>query len=458
MLTSDAGPTRKLASFAAGLNFDTLPEEVIEGAKELILNQLGAELAASNLPWCKSAYDYSRRMGSVGKSTVLNYGLKTNAENAAFVNGTFGHGYEIDDYHLASLSHPGCVIIPAALAVAEQEHKSGKDFLLAVVVGYEVMLRIGSATLSSALERGFHPTATVGPFGAAAAVAKLRGFSAEELTSAFGLAGSMASGLTEYQISGGQVKKLHGGIAAANGIKAAFLVAEGFTGPTTILEGKRGFCQAFANEYQLDALVEGLARKWLISSVSIKPWSSCGSIHPSLTIVEELKKRHSIHPSNVKAISVGVDRPALLDCAQHGPEPKDLMEAQFSIGHSLALNLSVGSNDANAYTVERLKDIGIVELARKVSVALDKECESESQQGRALGKVTVDTLDGRSFSGRAYAKGTAENPLSREEVTQKFIAHASTVLPMEKTQKLIDIVANLERNDDMTTITSLLVA
>ena len=168
--------TRHLAQFAVQLQYSDLPPPVIEKAKEIALHAWGVQLAGSTLPWSRSAYRYARSEGGAAKSTVVNYGLRTSAENAAFVNGTFGHGIEMDDNHAATGIKGGCVVIPAALAVAEQQLSSGKEFILATVVAYEVMTRIGLSVAVALWKSGHHATGACCPFGAAAAAGKLLRF------------------------------------------------------------------------------------------------------------------------------------------------------------------------------------------------------------------------------------------------------------------------------------------
>src|SRR3990172_3926508 len=192
--------SRDLARFVSELKYDNLPPEVIARVKDLILDQVGIMLACSTLPWSKVIYDYVRDWGdNKQESTIAHYGDRTKAENAVFVNSSFGHGFEIDDHYLPGQSHPGCIVVPSAIAMAEREHGTGKDLILAVAAGYEVMGRINKAIAPSCLIRGFHaPTSISGPFAAAAVAGKILDFEPELMLNALSIAGSHASGVIEY--------------------------------------------------------------------------------------------------------------------------------------------------------------------------------------------------------------------------------------------------------------------
>ena len=233
--------TKELSQFVYDIRYDDLIPQVIDKAKGLILDQLGCELAFSTLAWNEAVYQYVKEKANPqGVSAVVYYGLKTTAEDAAFANGTFGHGFEMDDTEMRALTHPGSVVIPAALAMGEAHKISGRQFLIAIVVGYEVMVRVAMASRTS-IERSFHGTAITGPFGSAAATCKILGMKAEKIIDALGIAASESGGIAEYAISGGSVKRLHAGFAAQAGIRAALLARSGLTGPVTALEGVKGF-------------------------------------------------------------------------------------------------------------------------------------------------------------------------------------------------------------------------
>lgn len=279
------GATRKLADFIATTRYDDLPQAVIEKPKELITDQLGVALASSMLPWNRKVLDYVRDMGIAGDSRVIGTNYRTSIEYAALINGTFGHGFELDDYCTPCGAHVGCVVIPAAIAVSEQLHATRRDFLTAVAIGAEIVLRVGFAlTVRGMSARGFHSTSVYGPFGAASASARLLKLDKDAITYALGIAGSHCSGTTEYDQTGGDIKRLHAGIAGMAGIRAALLARRGFTAPPTILEGKNGILNAFSSSPDIEKLTESLGSEYFMLQTRIKPYACCGAIIPEKTL------------------------------------------------------------------------------------------------------------------------------------------------------------------------------
>ncbi len=215
--------TRAIADFVVGLRYDVLSPHLVQRTKDHILDQLGIQIGVSTKPWLKIAVDYVRSQANHPEASIAGTPGKVSAENAAFTNGAFGHGFEMDDVYAPALAHPGPVVVSAALSVAERDGCSGKALIEAVVAGYEVMGRCGYALSPSQLYRGFHPTSAAGPLGAVAAAGKLTRLDADTLVHALAIGGSFCFGVTECYKSGGEVKRYHGGIAAAGGIRAAAL-------------------------------------------------------------------------------------------------------------------------------------------------------------------------------------------------------------------------------------------
>ena len=239
--------TRRLAEFAAGLRFDSIPDATVAHTKRLVLDQFACQVGLGPRV-VRPVLATARSLSSGGPATAVGVGDKLAVDQAAFVNGTFGHANEIDDAHIKVRTHPGAVVIPAAVAGCEMlPEPTGDDLIAAVVVGYEVMIRVAHAAMPDLMEKYHHHTpVAVGPFGAAAAVGRLLGFDPDVMEHALAIAGSHSGGLMQYTQSGGSVKRIHTGIAAMSGVRSALLSAAGLTGPAEVLEGERGFLRAFA--------------------------------------------------------------------------------------------------------------------------------------------------------------------------------------------------------------------
>lgn len=446
--------TRQLAQHVAQVRYENLPKKVVEKAKQLILDQLGCELACSTKPWSKIVYEYTaQKAPAQAESTIVNYGLRTRAEDAALVNATFGHGFEIDDTDLTSKIHPGCVVIPVAMALGERESLRGKEFLTAVVLGYDVALRVGGAA-RFAIERGFHPTPVFAPFGAVAAVSKILEMNVDEVLNAFGIAASHCSGLMEYSETGGEVKRIHGGVAAHAGIRSAMLARQGLTGPSTVLEGKKGFCQAFSDTYHLDDITEGLGKEFRILRTGLKPYCCCAGQHAALDAASLIVEKHKVRPDEIEAIVVG-QGPQEAKVVGSIVEPHDIASMQFSGRFGIALRLLKGGNEFSHYTEANLWDPAVRNFAKKIAWTEDEEIEKTTEAGA---RVTMKLRDGRSLTEKvAWAKGTIHNLLTQEEMKEKFRGLASMVLASNKVEAIIEVIGELERLDTIQKLMALLV-
>jgi 2-methylcitrate dehydratase PrpD len=247
-----------LGEFASNITFEYLPKEVVKRAKACIIDTLGVIIGGIDTEQSRKVVSLVEEMGGKQEATVFGGKRKAPAINAALANGTTAHALDLDDGHAMAQLHPGSCVIPAALAMSEREDSSGRDLITAVIVGYEVMIRIGMAINPGHRDRGFHSTGTCGVFGAAAACGKILGLDAEEMVSALGLAGTQSSGLLESDHRGTMAKALHAGRAAQNGAYSAMLAKMGFTGPDTILEGREGFFRAYGERCRMEEIERGL--------------------------------------------------------------------------------------------------------------------------------------------------------------------------------------------------------
>jgi len=443
--------TRELAYFLHGITYEDLPKNVVESAKFSLLDSLGCQAGLSTLPWSKQVYKTIKELGGVEESTIAYYGHRTTAENAAFVNSAFNHGHEIDDTYLGIPTHPRAAIIPAAMALGEKEKISGKDLITAVVVGHEASLRIGLGVSHSLLKRGHHPPPAIGPFGAAALAAKIYDFTADEFHNVLGVAGSFAGGLLEYTQAGGSVKRVHCAIPAQAGIRAAHLARNGITGPPTVLEGDKGFCTVFADECNLERIVQNMGTEWTILDVSTKIYDCCHYVHAHIDGTRALLEENPVDPDSIEKIVAKTSEQGRVHMGVI-VEPPDILGAQFSIAFSLAMTIVKGSNGFGDYTEEDLKNPRLLGLARKVQIELDDELERLHPEAFG-GEVELQLKDGERYSKKViYQKGHPKNPLSREEYKAKFREVTRLALPEEQTEKTLSLVEGLEDLDDVSVI------
>jgi 2-methylcitrate dehydratase PrpD len=450
------------ADFVSSVGYGHLPPDVVEKTKYVILDQLACQLACSTLPWNAIVFDHARSMGGVGRSRVVAHGFETNPESAALVNATFGHGFEIDDFHLGCFAHPGCVAVPATLAMAEEYGLDGRETITATALAAEVLLRVGKASgYSTVVERGFHETSMQGPFGAAAGASKVLGLDKDQVVNALSIAGSHASGTLEYGQSGGDVKRLHAGIAAAGGIRSALLAQRGLTGPPTIFEGRRGIFQAFANSFDATQAVEGLGEIYHLHGVGFKAYCCMGLIHSQIDAVRQIIDEDALGVAEVEEIIIGTSRLGYSHGGSVGPTPTDITAAQFSSHFSIGMTVAIGANDFAAYRHAQdtgFSDAGILDVARRVTLVVDDDCE-KAFPAHNMAKVEIRTRGRRSYSATVRdARGFPDNPLRPHEVEQKFLSLAAVVLPEAQAEQLKEAILNLEELDDVRRLTELLVA
>lgn len=442
--------TRKLAQFVVDTGYDDLPERVREQAKACVLDYLGSALYCATAESTRIVADFVKDAGCKAESTVIANSWKTSPQYAALVNGTMGHGFELDDFHGKSFLHPGAVVIPSALAMAEKAGADGRRFLTAVVLGYETMIRVGLAVGISHNFRGFHPTGTTGPFGSAAAAGKVLGLKQDALLDALGSAGSLSSGIKEFAVTGSMIKRYHAGKAAENGVVTALLASRGFTGPASVLEGKFGFLQAFSDKYDPSRVVENLATGWEILNINVKPYACCGGLHSMIYGLLTLKRKHAIDPEKIKKITVEtIEKVALQNS---GPGTEAVMAAQYSAPFTAALTLLKDIEDCSIFTDAILKNRQVTALSEKVEVLATIQ-----NAGMEKSRVTIELAGGEKLTADTdKPKGHPENPLTYDEVVKKFQSLAAKALASKQVEEILAKVGNLEKITDIKEFSRLL--
>jgi 2-methylcitrate dehydratase PrpD len=412
--------TERLAAFAASLRYDDLPPAVVQRAKDCMCDTVAAIVYGAELPWSRMVIAQARRVSAVGRCSILGTGgSQVQPTAAALANGAMTHGFELDSLTKPdSGSHPGATVFTAALAVAQDRGLSGRDLLTAFVAGTESMIRIGHATRHTNEARGFHAPGTVGPFGAAAAAGRLMGFDAARMTNALGIAGSCAGGLLEFAHAGNgaMVKRLHMGRAAEGGVLAASLAADGFTGPTSVLEGEYGFLRVFCTDWDVAELTRGLRTDYFTLDIMLKRYACHITAHNPVEAALELRNAHKFAPSDVAAITVaGNERMARTN---NIPAPGDMMMAQYSIPFSVALSLYRDPVDPRSFDETAVRDPAILDLASRTAMTV-----TPGQDRRNLAvTVTIRLKDGRERSRPVTSfKGTPERPLARADLQEKFL-------------------------------------
>jgi 2-methylcitrate dehydratase PrpD len=446
------GPTRTLASHIAAMGFSDLDDQTVHRAKYHTLDTIGAILAGAGQDVTKIAGRALERAGCGGNVPVAGQHIRTDMLSAAFLSGAAGHGLELDDGYRAGSVHPGTVIIPAALVAAYKLGCSGDALIKAVVAGYEVMCRLSAACHPRARWRGFHNTSTTGVFGAATVWGTLQGFDVDRLEHAFGAAASTASGLFTF-LYGGDVKRLHPGIAAKNGLLAGLLAQEGLQGPPNVLESKEGFFYAYAggdqNEFDydsLDILSVGGGSPWAINDCYIKPYACCRHIHSVIDAIFDIMDETNLAAEQVQAVHVGSYKVATSHDLRQW---ENFTTAQMSIPFVVATALRYRAVDLDHFTANHRSDENSIALARKVTVGVDEGCENDYPRTRSA-VVAITTIDGQSVERRVDEPyGSPANRLDDEALTAKFKRLASGVIGADQADRVADEIWALESNTDV---------
>lgn len=428
----------RLAQFAVGLRFETIPASVVDNVRLRVLDTLGLALAGSRADFAPPLMALIAR--EHGPCTVLGTDRTASAPLAILVNGALAHGLDFDDTHAASITHASAVVLPTVLAVAEARGLDGRALITAAVAGYETITRIGMAASGAFHDRGWHATAVCGPFAAAAAAGRCAGFDATRLTAALGIAGSCASGVMEFLEDGSAVKRLHPGWAGHAGAVAATLAEAGVTGPATIFEGRFGFYSTFVGKPPDLAPFDTLGRKWETLAVAFKPYPCCHYNHAYLDGALELRARESIDPENITSIECDVPAgqvPIVCEPTASKARPRTTYEAQFSLPFSVAAAFVDGGVGIDTYSPARLADARLLSLAARVRYVVDRDSRFPAV---FPGRVRVALRDGRSVEARI---DDARAP-DRAATIAKFRANTAHVLPARRVSELEAAVLDLE--------------
>jgi 2-methylcitrate dehydratase PrpD len=410
-------PSRMLATFAANLAPGDIPPEVLRRAEDLFLDWVASALAGKGAHAVEIMAGFARAMGpATGDAEILVSRERSTPLFAALVNGAASHVAEQDDVHNGSVFHPGTVVFPAALAVAQARGASGRELLAAAVAGYEVGIRVGEF-LGRTHYRVFHTTGTAGTLAAAVTAGRLLGLDTERMLHALGSAGTQAAGLWEFLRDAADSKQLHTAKAAADGLAAAYLARDGLTGASHVLEGEQGMAAGMSRDADPARLVDRLGSRWALTETSFKYHASCRHTHPAADALLQVIEAHDLAPDDIARVTAHVHQ-AAIDVLGAVDEPRTVHQAKFSMGATLALIAQ--HRFAGVTEFERdYRSAATDTFRRKVQMAFDREVD-EAYPRRWIGKVTVETVDGRTLSGRVdEPRGDPGNTLSRTELEEK---------------------------------------
>ena len=447
---NEDGATKSLAKFAAELEFNKIPENILNYLKLLFLDGVGCCIHGNTLEWTKTLEEVVTNKEDYNQCSIIGTNKKTTLLNAVLINSTAGHGFESDDIHRESILHPNSIVVPVSINVAEKMGNiNGKKFLTSVVAGYEVATRIGSAAGTELLLRGFHPQGTHGTIAAAITAGKLMDFSTDQMVHAIGIAGSLGAGLMAAQ-EGAMVKRLHSGRAAQAGVLAAQLSAKNFTGIQNIIEADYGgFLSSFSGKNDFNRSIRNLYKEWECMNTGIKPYASVTSIHTALDCLKNIMEKNNISVKNIKNIKAKISHPTYVHCAWNYKN-HNITSAQMNIYYGLALIALEGELFVNQFSKDKISNPEILNFMKKITAEVDPKIESLGHEFRHMASIELTTNDNKKFNHtEKYRKGSPENPLTKDQIISKFKSLASYSYDENQVSKIKEKIENIELSNNI---------
>jgi 2-methylcitrate dehydratase PrpD len=443
---------RELSAYIAAAPRRPLPAAVVEKTKHHILDTIAAMISGSRLAPGKKAIGYVKTLGGVKEAMVIGSKILTSAVNAALVNGMLAHADETDDSHAPSQTHPGCGIVPAALAMAEREGRGGTELIRAVALGYDVGCRLTQALDAYQFREDGHSTHSFGPmFGAAAAAGALASFKARQVRHLLSFTAQQASGISCWMRDGEHVEKAFdfGGMPARNGIAAATMVAHGFTGVDDVFSGERSFFVAYGRKPDPSVLTRGLGTGYEIMNTNIKRWSVGSPIQAPLDSLLVLIHEQRIKAGDVMRVVVRVSH-------QGANTVDNRTMPDVCLQHLCAVMLIDGKvTFASAHDDKRMRDRQVLALRSRIELRGDDALSAAMPSRQGIVQITL--RDGREFAHHTkFVSGSTENPMTRGEVEEKCYDLIAPVLGRTRARKLCDAVWRLEKVHDVSALRPLL--
>jgi aconitate decarboxylase len=436
--------TLRMAEWVTSLAYEHIPAPVLAHARLCLLDGLGCGLYGAQQRWGRIGAVVAVEMAPGGTASLWGNGAAAGPAAAALANGTATHGFEIDDIHVRSMFHPGAVVLPAVIAVAETRRFSGRALLTAMVAGYEAGIRVGICAGIAHGMRGFHTTGTVGCVASAAAVAKLLGLSATATAHALGIGATQAAGLYCAR-TGAMTKRFHAGHAAQAGVIAGLYAERGFTGSTDVLENPfGGFMSTLTDDADLSELTAGLGTRWELPLTGFKAYAACASAHTLIDNVGKLAQQ-GLRADNVVRMRIGVSKVGKKNVGWPY-RPAGVVAAQMNGAYAAAVKLLEGDAFVDQYREDRLADPRVLALIERIVIDHDPALDEGGAAKRHASWVEAELADGTRL--RAFTeqrRGSSHHPLSADEIAAKFTRTAAASLSPEGVQALRGMV---ERIDD----------
>jgi len=442
---TEQGATAQLGAFASSLRYEQIPADVVEKIHDCIIDALGGVLFGVTLPWTKMVMDFVGHEGGNAKVGIPGTQFRTSASNAVLVCATAGHGFELDDMHVAAHLHAGSIAVPTALAVAEDVGNiSGRELIAAIAAGYEVGCRVGLAATGSHFKRGHHFQGTVGPFVASAVAASILKLDASAAHHAIGIGGSFGAGLMAAQ-EGAMSKRLHSGRAAQAGLTGAYLAQRGMTGIANVLEAPYGgFLSTMSDTPDYAQLTRDLGENWELRNVGFKVYPSAGSVQISVFLADQIMRENSLTEADIESVQIYCSTMAYRHCAWPY-RPIGVTSAQMNLFYTVAAMILDRELTDRQYQQDRLIDPRLMDVISRINIEIDEKFDLGGDVTRQAQRIIIKTRSGQVFERElTHRPGSKHNPMSPDQLFAKFSNLANRVLPDSRINEIRACVADLE--------------
>lgn len=449
-MTIEKTISQKIADFTLALKYEDIPKEVVSYAKLLLIDTLGCAEAAIDQPHAKQLFEAVTKKESLPEATLWGTDLKVDLDDAVIYNGSLIHGLDYDDTHALAITHPSSSVAAAGLTIGEYLNKDGKDIITAMIVGYEVLLRLGSYANGGLHDRGFHPTGCISAFSSACIAGKLMGVSHEELCNALGICGSQAASILEFLNDGTDVKKIHPGWAIHSALYALDFAKYGFTGPEKVFEGVQGYFTAHIGRTEgIEEVFSDFGERWYTSEIAFKFYPVCHWLHGFNDILFEMEKDNDFDGTDIETLECIIDErvSAVGYAAPDKLRPATEYHQRFSLFYTIAMAAYKGRLGPREIDSKHMEDQGLLDMIDRVKITVDADAYVP---GAFPAQLRVTLKDGREFYGsQPYEVGNKKNPAKRENVLRKYYDNTTDYIGDEKANAIVDSVDAIETVEAM---------
>lgn len=462
MVNSFACPSisERIADFTYSLNYEDIPDSVLAHGRLLILDTLGVALSCKDLPYAQALFRALGEMGSAGESSLFGRTEKLGLADAILYNASLIHGIDYDDTHVGGIVHPSAAVVSTALAVGEHTGASGRDIVSAIVLGWEIIIRLGMAAKGRFHDRGFHGTGIVAPFAAACVAARLMALPRDTLVNALGICGSQAAALQEFLNDGTLVKKIHPGWAGHSAIYSLAMARQGISGPKKVFEGGFGLWTThLGGSDGLDEAIGDFGKVWHTAEVAVKLYPVCHMTHSFIDCMLELKEEYAFRAEDVAEIECRIEpRCYHIVCepiaAKTRPRTDYMM--RFSLPYVISMALLAGRVSPWEIDSKHAADPSVQAVMDKVRCVSDA---TKANPGYFPGWVRITLMDGRTFeASRQCERGTTGNPIGVEDIIKKFHDNLSLSYGDKQAELIKDLVSRLDQLESISPLIDALVA